>query len=440
MIKYWRENSVDIVLYLDDGLGMPEGYLECQNISEFVKSSLELAGFLINEQKSIFDPVQCFEWLGLIWDSKNFSLAVSERRLNDAKESLDNILNEFPIISARQVAQFTGRIISMSQVMGNVTSLMTRHLYFAIENRKSWDGNLNIAYTECVLAEFRFWSDSLTNLNQKNFVNDTLPNIVVVGRWSSEILSPHQPLQNLAKCLPEFCLHSRAENTRKKYRYAFNNFCRWCNSFHLNSLPASDYDVSLYLIHLCKKHKSASIVEGAYYAISWSHKLAGFADPLPSTATQQTAPQQQISDSTFQLFTSYFDSKISALKNELVSGNDSLATKLKKEASVKLKSEGNQIQFTFNSEVLADLHKLQKRFSKEDFVSINLISGLILKLNKRNKLIRIADKSPAGWTTVREYESDEIASDSDDEKRLRQAESRALKTIKEKKSRTKPYA
>ncbi|CAC5388869.1 unnamed protein product [Mytilus coruscus] len=132
-------------------------------------------------------------------------------------------------------------------------------------------------FTKCLRPMVKYWRE-----NGVDIVLDDGLDIFSVGRWSSEILSPHQPLQNLAKCLPEFCLHSRAENTRKKYRYAFNNFCRWCNSFNLNSLPASDYDVSLYLIHLCKKHKSASIVEGAYYAISWSHKLAGFADPCNS--------------------------------------------------------------------------------------------------------------------------------------------------------------
>ena len=62
-----------------------------------------------------------------------------------------------------------------------------------------------------------------------------------------------------------------------------------------------------------------------------------------------------------------------------------------------------------------------------------------MKLNKHNKSIRIAEKSPASWATFREYESDDLASDSEDEKRIGQAENHAFKTIQEKKNRNKPY-
>jgi translation initiation factor 2B subunit (eIF-2B alpha/beta/delta family) len=59
----------------------------------------------------------------------------------------------------------------------------------------------------------------------------------------------------------------------------------------------------------------------------------------------------------------------------------------------------------------------------------------------RNKLIRIADTSAGDWATVREYEQNEIADNSDDEKRIRQAENRAIKHIKDKeKIRTTTYS
>ncbi|CAC5406124.1 unnamed protein product [Mytilus coruscus] len=46
---------------------------------------------------------------------------------------------------------------------------------------------------------------------------------------------------------------------------------------------------------------------------------------------------------------------------------------------------------------------------------------------KRRKLIRIDDKSDGGWNTVQEYPSDDVASNSEDEKRNRAAESRAVR-------------
>ena len=44
------------------------------------------------------------------------------------------------------------------------------------------------------------------------------------------------------------------------------------------------------------------------------------------------------------------------------------------------------------------------------------------EISKRQKVIHIADKSLGGWATVDEY--DELASDSDNDKRIRQAENR----------------
>ena len=53
-----------------------------------------------------------------------------------------------------------------------------------------------------------------------------------------------------------------------------------------------------------------------------------------------------------------------------------------------------------------------------------------MKLKKRNKLSKLADRSPAAWSIVQEYEQDPMASDSDDAQKIRQAEQRAIRKKK----------
>lgn len=185
IVKYWRKNGVNIVLYLDDGLGMANNKLQCEHHSQFVEKSLSDAGFLVNKEKSIFEPVQVIEWLGLIWNSLDFSISIPDRRLQDAKSSLTDLLNVFPNFTARQLARVTGKIISMSPVMGNITSLMTRHLYMAIEKRKRWDLFLELEFPDFVGSELNFWLQNILKLKSKSLVKYSLPHVLVYSDASN---------------------------------------------------------------------------------------------------------------------------------------------------------------------------------------------------------------------------------------------------------------
>ena len=63
------------------------------------------------------------------------------------------------------------------------------------------------------------------------------------------------------------------------------------------------------------------------------------------------------------------------------------------------------------------------------------LKTVIYNLKKRNKLIKIADSIEGGWAVVVEYEKVPIESDSNDCKRIRQAETRALKEKNTEKSK-----
>ena len=129
---------------------------------------------------------------------------------------------------------------------------------------------------------------------------------------------------------------------------------------------------------------------------------------------------------------------VNSLKRKLEAENGSRLKKMKSLLDVSFNYNGNREQYLFNSEVKEGLEDICSLLQEEE-VGIEMIeqriNQVLQKVEHRNKLIRIADRSEAGWETVREFQRDDLADDSEEERKIRASESRALQKIKRKKLR-----
>ena len=111
----------------------------CLSQAKQVQSDLISAGFIINEEKSTWVPCQGLVWLGLYWNLAEGNLEIPEKRINKVIVLIRNIWCRMFGVSARTIASLAGLIISLSSSIGTITQLMTRHMYFVINNRSNWD-------------------------------------------------------------------------------------------------------------------------------------------------------------------------------------------------------------------------------------------------------------------------------------------------------------
>ena len=144
--------------------------------------------------------------------------------------------------------------------------------------------------------------------------------------------------------------------------------------------------------------------------------------PTPGDGTESGVPEPNVADTSnpgdspvinevFSMFKSYLEVKLDEKSKEIES-----KSKVDKQVTL-MKFKGNQRQFEHNAKIDSIFDRLTSANVPENKNLTNLIVEGKELIRKRQKLIRIADKSADGWRVVDEYVSDELASGSEDEKR-----------------------
>ena len=137
-------------------------------------------------------------------------------------------------------------------------------------------------------------------------------------------------------------------------------------------------------------------------------------------------PTPQGFEEVFSLFKTYLETRLEQKGKEL-EGKQKVDLQAKK-----FKFKRNQKQFAFNAELDELAGKIKANALRDHKKMAQLTDQTKSLLHKSQKLIKLADSSEAGWDAVHEYESQDIASDDEDDKKIRYAKAAANRKRKQK--------
>ena len=110
LIGHWRGSGKRICMFLDDGLGGNSSKQSATVDAKAVKEDLDRLGFVLSENKCVWEPSLTQTWLGHVFNMSETRLYVTETRLSKLKESLSSALKRTDNISAKFLAQITGSL------------------------------------------------------------------------------------------------------------------------------------------------------------------------------------------------------------------------------------------------------------------------------------------------------------------------------------------
>ena len=140
VITSWRCKGIPIVIFLDDGLGGGANTMRAKINSLTFHADLLKFGFVVNEEKSVWEPVQVIQCV----------ISVTEQRISKLKANIYSVLKgDSMIANVRNLATVVGQIISLTPCVGSVTRILTRSLYAVVNTKVSWNSTVQLTKKAC---------------------------------------------------------------------------------------------------------------------------------------------------------------------------------------------------------------------------------------------------------------------------------------------------
>lgn len=93
--------------------------------------------------------------------------------------------------------------------------------------------------------------------------------------------TPHDAeLAALIDDAKEIAKQTKSQNTKRAYKSDLKLFIAWCDEHNLDSLPAKNESVALYMVHMDKIGRRTSTIRRAITSINQAHALAGYPEPV----------------------------------------------------------------------------------------------------------------------------------------------------------------
>ena len=163
---------------MDDGWTIVQDREICPIKARAVRADLCNAGFVVNEDKSVWEPTQVLDWLGITWN------AALGTRIVKIINSIDHIIEADFKVSARELsASFTGQVISTGPVVGNIGRIMTRYCVLSTSCRDNWD-SISLLDDYCK-EELYFWKENMVNINTRYCLVSKVPSYFVYSDAST---------------------------------------------------------------------------------------------------------------------------------------------------------------------------------------------------------------------------------------------------------------